>query len=210
MEREAAVKAILEKIKVENDGKHIDFVIPGYTAKKLIAYQSIREDLILCTETIPKLIESTDEVITLSLYHTLIILYGKCFSDAKFSKSPRLESSECFSAQETELLQTHNEIIHLRHNFTAHRGSTQNEIGFAYLKINIDDFSRQVRVKQIKRRMPKTEELPRYIKLFKHLISIVESKFEKEANKVCGHLLADYTPGELSMFKIAGPIMEQK
>lgn len=210
MDKETTIKAIIEKIKLENDGNHIDFVIPGYAAKRLVAYQSMREDILLCKESLSRIMGGFDEVVTLSLYHTFIILYGKCFVKPTHIKSPKLETKDCFTENDAELFQVHKEIIELRHNYTAHRGSTENEIGFAFLKLNIEDLTRHVRVKQIKRRMPKTEDLPKYLKLFDHLIGIVESKFQREANKVWDQMLEQFKPEELAMFKIAEPTIETK
>ena len=209
MDKLAAVTSFLDKIKAENDGKHIDFVLPGYAAKRLIAYQSMREDILLCLNCIERLHSKNDEVITLTLYHTMIILYGKCFSDAASSKSPKLEIKDCFPDATSQLFLTHKDIIDLRHNFTAHRGSTENEMSFAYLKLNIEDNSRQVKVKQLKRRMPKAADFPNYHNLFSHIRQIIEDKFLKEANKVWTHMLENYAPEELARLKIAGPTKGQ-
>ncbi len=209
MDKKIAVKAILEKIKNENDGQHIDYMVPGYTSKKLKTYQSMRGDLIICRDATVRLIaEKFDHTITTSLYHTIIVLYGKCFTDASSSKSPKLEIKDCFDENNEELYIIHKDIIDLRNNFAAHRGSTEHEVGLAYLKLNIKDFSRQVRVKQLKRRMPKDTDLPLYLKLFDHLIVLVEKKFEREGNKVWDHMLNEYTAEDLAMFKIAGPKVE--
>jgi len=206
MDKETAIKAILEKIQYENDGQYVDFAVPGYASKKLKAYQSMRGDLLLCKNAITKLTkEKFDDTITTSLYHTIIILYGKCFTDATSSKSPKLEIADCFDDKAPELLTTHKDIMELRHNFSAHRGSTENEIGIVYLKLNIKTFPRGANGKRLKRRMPKTEDLPKYLKLFEHIINIVEAKFEKEVKKVWEHMLKEYKPEHLAMLKIAGP-----
>lgn len=186
-------------------------MLPGYIGKKLKGYQSMREDLILCKNAANYLLNHEfDHVITTSLYHSLIILYGKCYTDASTSKSPKLEIKDCFTESENALLNIHKEIMHLRHNFVAHRGSTEHEISFPYLKLNIEDYSRQVRVKQVKRRMPSRADLKGYLDLFFHVISIIENKFEKEANKVWNHMLDKYSPEELAYFKIAGPTKKCK
>jgi len=78
------------------------------------------------------------------------------------------------------------------------------------MRMNVDSLSRQVRVKQLKRRMPKAEDFPRYVELFDHLIKVVEAKFQKEANKIADHLFEQFTPEQLALLKIAGPTTKTK
>jgi hypothetical protein len=206
MDKDKAIRAIFDGIKNRNDGENIDFAIPGYAAKKLVTYQSILGDLTLCRDATIKLTkEKLDHTTTISLFHTIIILYGKCFTDAKSSKSSKLEIKDCFDEKDNELLRTHKNILDIRHNFVAHRGNTEHEVGVAFLRLNIKDLSRQVRVEQIKRRMPELTELPMYVKLFDHIIAVVEKKFQKEANKVWDHMITAYKPEYLAMLIIARP-----
>jgi len=180
-------------------------MLPGYAGKKVIAYNSMRTDLILCKNAIAKLInEDHGEVVTASLFHTFIILYGKCFTDASSSKSPKLEISD-FNEKNEHLIVTHEEIMDMRHNFVAHRGSTEHEVGFAYLKLNINDYSRQVKVKQLKRGRPKKESLTDYEKLLNYLIEVCESKFYAAGVKAWKHMLKEYSPDMMAELKIAGP-----
>ena len=204
--KEEVLLYFLEKIKEENDGENIDFVLPGYVSRPLIAYQSIREDLLLCLNAAKKILEiNHDDLQVNSLWITIIILYGKCFTDATASKSSKLEIKDCFDSNHSELLKTHNDLMHLRHNFVAHRGSTENEYHFAYLRLNVISLTKQVKVKQIKRTKPSDQDISNYILLFNHLVAIVEKKFEKSASKVWGHMLENFTAEEISKFKISGP-----
>jgi hypothetical protein len=205
MELENAVKYFLEKIQQDNDGNHVDLAVPGYLAKPLITYQSMREDLTLCLNAVNLLVEPQEnQIVSTSLWHTFIILYGKCFTDASSSKSSKLEPKDCFS--EGGLLVIHERLMELRHNFVAHRGSTEHEFGFAYLTMNLQTYERQARVKQIKRHTPDSEEISNYITLVTNLIRVVESKFKRAAEKTWSHMLEKFTPEELGSFKIAGPI----
>ena len=82
MDQSVLVK-ILEKFREENVGNHIDYLLPGYQAQKLIGYQSMRQDLILCRNALLKLYKINLDVVTSScLYYTFIAFYGKCFTDA--------------------------------------------------------------------------------------------------------------------------------
>lgn len=205
MEEKKAIKIISEAIESENDNEHIDFMLPGYAGKRVIAYNSMRADLLLCKNSITKLInEDNDEVVTASLFHTVIILYGKFFTDASSSKSPKLELSD-FNEENKYLIDTHEEIMEMRNNFVAHRGNTEHEVGFAYLKLNINDYSRQVKVKQLKRGRPKKESLTDYEKLLDYLIDVCESKFYAAGVKAWKHMLKEYTPDMMAQLKIAGP-----
>ena len=47
MDNTSVLEELIEKVRQENDGTHFDFVLPGYASKKLIGYQSMRQDLIL-------------------------------------------------------------------------------------------------------------------------------------------------------------------
>lgn len=208
---EKILKLFIEQIKDGNDGKHVDIMVPGYASKRVKAYQSMRADLILIRDATNLLRDNNyDHVITSSLYHTIIILYGKCFTDATFSKYPKLEEKDCFDEKHSHLFEAHKSIMELRHNFAAHRGSTEHEMAFAYLKLNIKDLSKQVGVKQLKRMMPKEEDLPLYLELFEYLIDVVEKKFEIAANKLWDHMVKEYSPERMAGLKIAGPTKREK
>ena len=210
MDEKEAIKKIIETIQQENDGEHIDYIIPGYAANKVIGYQSMRHDLMLCKDAIIKLLKDDhNETISSALFYTFIALYGKCFTDASSSKSPKFDRTD-FSKDHQHLLDTHNEIMDMRHNFVAHRGSTQHEIGFAYLKLNTKDYSRQVRVKQIKRTGPKPENLSKYIELLDYLIALSEKKFYDAGVKVWDHMLKEYPPDMMAGLKLSGPTQEEE
>ena len=198
---------IIEKIQSKNDGEHIEFALPNYIGKNLIAYQSMRGDILLCLDASQKLLSNNreyDDTIRGSLWRTIIALYGKCFIDATGSKSPKLEVKDC-AFDEPILLETHNKLLQLRHNFVAHRGETDQDIGVSYLKLRLSDLKRSVWVSQHKRNSPDNADLENYIFLFKHLINVVESKFEKLAEKAWDHMLRTYTIEQLALLKISGP-----
>jgi hypothetical protein len=200
------VEAIVQKIIDDNDGQHWDFVVPGYAGKRIVAYQSMREDLLLCLD--PAKILQTEKLhptITSSLHYAIVSLYWKCFSDATNAKYPKLETKDCFNNDDQELLITHKLLIELRNTLAAHRDDSEYDVGVAYLKPHIQDGSRQIRVKQRKKRKPTSSQLTDYINLFEHIIKVVEEHFEKAGKKVWDHMIKDFTPKELSMLRIAGP-----
>lgn len=206
MKKEEIIKRIAAEIEIENDGKYIDFVVPGYAGRQFAGYHSMRADLLLCKSAAEQLLKSDlDNTIKASLWFTTIILYGKCFTDASSAKYPKLEPKDIFPSDRPKLLETHNSLMHLRHNLVAHRGSTEHEINFVYLKLNIENLSQQVKIKWVRRHRPTDEELKDYVDLIKHLIKTVEEKLFKVADKIWTHLIKNFSPDELSKFKIAGP-----
>jgi hypothetical protein len=209
MDREETLKYLIDRIRADNDGKHVDYAVPGFLSKKLKTYQSMREEILFCHTAANYLLTGhLDKPMTISFFHSMIILYGKCFTDAQSSKSAKLEIKDCFATSEAELLKTHEEIMHTRHNFVAHRGITNHEVSLPYLKLNVKDLSRQVKVKQIRRIAPTKENLIKYIQLFEHIIKVVEKNFEREGNKIWGFMLANFTNEQLSHFIIVSPKSE--
>lgn len=207
MKKEEKIKLIFERIKQDNDGIHIDFLIPDYASKKLKAVQSMINDIKICTLAANKLLdEDYDTIVSTSLHNTIIILYGKCFTDSSKAKLTKLEPKDCFDSESMGLIETHGYLMDLRHNFVAHRGNSDHEASLAYLKLNSKNYSRQIRVRQIKLGKPKSSKLKLYLILFEHIMEVLNKMFRKESSKVFDHLLQEYKPEELAKLKIAGPI----
>lgn len=204
MSQEDNLRRIIEVIREENDGHHIDFVVPGYAATKVIAYQGIRQDLIFCKKYVKRLFIENDPLVSSSLLYSFLVLYARCFTD---SSSCKLEAAD-FSEDYNHLLNIHKEIMDMRHNFVAHRGETEHETGLAFLKLNIQDYSRRVVVKQIKRVFPVREQLVQYSELLDFLTKVAENKFKKAGEKVWKHMLQEYTAEDMALMKIAGPKAE--
>jgi hypothetical protein len=206
MDKKQAIEKIVELIQNEKDGNYVDFALPGYAAKKIIGYQSMRQDLLLCRESLLKLLsQEFDETISSCLYYTFIALYGKCFTKPSYSKYPKLEEDIFEKDDYGHLYDTHKQIMEFRHNFIAHRGSTQNEFALAYLRLDVRNLGRHVYVKQLKRNRPTKENLPQYLELLDYLTSIVEKKFYEAGVKVWTHILKSYPPELFAELKLAGP-----
>lgn len=175
------------------------YVIPDHLAKPLLNYQSIRHDLIFSRDAAIKLmVPDLDQTTMASLWHTIIVLYGKCFVST--GQSTKLESSNCFSGKNEAFLKTHEELMNLRHNFVAHRGRTIHEFAIAYIKIDPDKDESEIKIEQLKRNRPNKSELESYVKLFDHLITWTEHKIRTVGNKVVKKLHETTNPNEL--FKI--------
>ena len=196
----------MDLIQRENDGEHIDFILPGYAGRPIVGYQSMREDIILCVESAKRFLDYiNDETMSLCILHTIVVLYGKCFTNSQ--KYPRLDPNVCFTLENQSFRVLHEEIMKLRHNLSAHRGITDYDMGFPYLKLNINDMSRQVKVCQLKRNRPKAHRIEQYIALFEFLIQYIEGRFKEAGEKTWDHMLKNYTAEQLAFLKIAGPII---
>ena len=209
MGTEDNIRRIVDDIKNENDGEHLDLIIPGYSANKVIGYQGIRQDLNLCKEYVSSLInEKHSSTIASSLLYSFVALYGRCFTDGSSSNSPKLEKSD-FNKEQSSLLELHEELMAMRHNLVAHRGTTDHETGFAYIKLNTKDLSVQVRVKQVKRVFPEQTKLNSYLALLDHLINAAETKFERAGTRAWKHIREEYTGEMFAQLKISGPTKEE-
>ncbi|EPN8550553.1 hypothetical protein AB6D65_18480 [Vibrio alginolyticus] len=72
-----------------------------------------------------------------SLYISLVVTYGKCFTQAK-GRKVKLELSEMFSKEEIELKELHLELMEQRHQYVAHAGVTLHEKAQAILILHPD------------------------------------------------------------------------
>jgi hypothetical protein len=188
---------ILKKIQVNNNGETIEFVIPKILSKKIVAYQSLREDLIFCRNAIELLNNKELEVTyKMSLYYSFIAIYGKCFTDASKSKSPQLEVSD-FGTLISKFDKLHNEIMNMRHNYISHRGLSEDDFGVGIFSLNKKTLAQRIYVNQIKRKSFDIEKIEQIKELIDTLIKISESKFQKASLKVKKHLLG-LNPEELS------------
>jgi hypothetical protein len=177
---------LIKKI-VSEYGKDNNVVaIPGFLSKSFIAYCSMREDILLSLKYIEHLRTiPTDNVIKSALNYALISNYGKCFTDATKSKSPKLEPSKIFENQ-NEFLSIHDFLMELRHKFIAHRGTTDSEAEIAVLLFPIGkpEKDSQIRFKQLKDISFKEEKIIEIEKLLNFVLSVLEKKIKKSSEKI--------------------------
>lgn len=183
------INKLLEKIKKENTDSY-NYVIPNFISKKLVDYHSIRNDLLHVIRATQILIErkdNEDPIVKACIWHSIIITYGKCFTDASISKRTKLEINSAITDNEIEFKRIHDKLIHLRHNFIAHRGDNEYEISIAFLKIpknNNDNFeTSNYKIKSLTRFNPSVVELRSYILLFDSIKNHVERKMQKQGEK---------------------------
>jgi hypothetical protein len=125
-------------------------------------------------------------------------------TDASGSQYPKFDEKD-FIGQKEHLLDSHKELMLLRHQFVAHRGDNINEISLAYLRFNVSSGKIGVSVKRVQRNKPIIENLPKYLELIDFLIALAENRFEAAATKLWRHMIKKYTPEMLSCLVIAAP-----
>lgn len=206
-EKEKVILKLLEKIQRENP-KTLNYVVPGYLSKKLKSYMLIREDLLFISYLTDKLIKartqkSSDERINSALWYSIIVIYGKCFTENKAGLS-KLEKS-ILDNEEIDSTELSEKLIELRHSFIAHRDDTDKEQAIVVMKIPIEgDVGDETEylIKSTKVLSPEINELELYQKLFKLLINKVSEKIQKQAQKVHSNLIATFTPTQMNKFLI--------
>ena len=189
---------MIKSAKTKYSGDNLVLAIPRIFSKSFTSYCSIREDLLMIKKYLEKLEIEKDIIITSALTYSLISMYGKCFTDATQSKSPKLEPEKIFE-ENSNHLNTHNFLIDLRHNFIAHRGDTQNEVEAAYLLIPKQQGDPHVKYEQRKRMNLDIEKRKETLLLVDYLLPKVEEKIQKAGQKAYSSLLKHFTPKELSI-----------
>lgn len=177
-------KYLIKKAQVAFADKHIVMVVPKFIAKSFHSYCSMKEDLKLVKKQIKLLSNNSNgKEVNAALIHSIIALYGKCFTDASSGKAPKLETTQIF--QDADLIKTHEFLINLRHHFLAHRGETDSEIEAAFFLITKDEptesYVQFMREKQIKFSKKQREDI---LKLLDFIDKILDMKISKAAKRV--------------------------
>lgn len=204
--RKEKLAYLIKKAVAEYGGDNNVVAIPGFLSTAFIAYCAMREDILLSLKYIEHLRTiPTDAVIKSALNYTLISNYGKCFTDATKSKSPKLEPSKIFKNNE-DLLKTHLFLMELRHKFIAHRGKTNSEAGIAFMVFPVGrpEENAQIRFKQLKDVSFEDHKMFEIQKLLKFILSILEIKIEKSSNKIYKGFFQLFTEEEISVMIMNG------
>lgn len=191
--------ALIKQAQTQYSDHYFVIAVPGFLGKKFVGYCSMKEDLELLLEYIKVLRTKPSEVINSALSYSLISLYGKCFTDASKSNYPKLEANQLFE-KESSHADTHAYLMQLRHQFIAHRGETESEVGISYILIPKNDSldRSQVRFSQLKQISFTETDLERIEPLVKYLIDELLKKIQKNGQKVHDGILKLFTPEELT------------
>ena len=183
---------------------HLVLAIPGFMSKKFIAYCAMKEDMELILEYINLLRAKPNNLVESALSYSLISLYGKCFTDASKNSFPKLETN--VFAEEVNLLETHNYLMDLRHQFIAHRGDTESEIGISYMIIPKEkgDTQTQIRFAQVKQKSFSNEDLDKFEKQMKFIHEWLMKKIQKTGQKLHDGYLNIFSPEEIVKMLVNG------
>lgn len=190
---------LLKQAQNEFTENYLVLAIPGFLTKKFVAYCSMKEDIELITKYINLLRKEEDHIIKSSLSYAMISLYGKCFTDASKNSYPKLEPNDIFKNQ-LEFQRIHNYLIDLRHQFIAHRGETESEIGIAFMIIpkNEDVDKTQLRFSQLKQNSFSKENLDKFENLMNFIHENLMEKIQKSGQKLHERYLKMFKPKEIT------------
>lgn len=191
---------LLKNAQAEYSAENLVIAIPGFASKKFIAYCAMKEDLELLLKYIDILKEKPDQTIQSALTFSTISLYGKCFTDASKNSYPKLEPSDLFK-DDDDYADTHEILMDLRHQFIAHRGETEKEIGIAFMLVpkGKPEDSSQIRFSQLKQTAFNDDELEKIQKLIIYVIERLVEKIQTSGQKLHDGLMKMFTAEELAM-----------
>lgn len=188
---------LIKNAQQEFSQDYLVLAMPGFLTKKFIAYCAMNEDMELILKYIILLKEKPDNVLESALTYSIISLYGKCFTDASKNKFPKLEAN-IFEGY-MSLIQTHEYLMDLRHQFIAHRGETESEIGIAYMIIpkEIGNTDTQVRFSQVKQKSFSADDLNRFEIQANFIKELLLTKIQKAGQKLHDGYLNLFEPQQI-------------
>jgi hypothetical protein len=177
------------------------YVMPVDLSKKLKSFMLIREDLTFIldiTEQLKFLKESADSNTTLelALWQSILITYGKCFTENKAGFS-KLEKSQ-FEQHDIKYQLLHQYLMELRHSYIAHRDDTVHEQAMVFIKVSktgymLDGDTEDIIIAR-KLASPRVSDLKSLIELLNLLITEATIKIQKNGDKAHNAFLKKYTP----------------
>ncbi|MCG9972768.1 hypothetical protein [Christiangramia crocea] len=200
MKREIREKLLLADLPEQTEGDYINLKIPEHLEPRCLGYANMFADLEICSNALDKLEKSEDEIITNALFTTIIISYGRCFTDSSSSKTPKLEDKIFKNNPDLENL--HKDLMEMRHNFIAHRGFSDHSVGKAFLQISPSKMQGSIKVGHLFTNNFSVEELPRYKALFDFTMLEIRKKFSKAEKHIVQEIFKDLKPGDLKRLVI--------
>jgi hypothetical protein len=201
--KENALKYLLATLSNEKADDYVDFMLPGYLAEPIVAYGGMRSDLLYVIEMAKILLNSSlNETLRVSLWSSIVINYGRCFTNATSNNFPKLEPKDCFADDTKRFLELHNELMTLRHHYVAHRGENEYEAAFGYMRFFTKTGKTSVNIKQLKRNRPEYSQIREFISLFEYLIVVIENKFAKAGERAIKNLFKSFTVDEILALRV--------
>ncbi|TKC06672.1 hypothetical protein FA048_15825 [Pedobacter polaris] len=207
-EKEKATADIYKMLK-DKYPNSILYVMPEQLTKKLKSFMLIREDLSFVTQVTEQLISlkeshNPNDIIEFALWQSIIITYGKCFTDNKAGMS-KLEKS-LFEKYDKKYQEVHDHLMHLRHSYIAHRDDTVNEQAMVFIKVSktghmLDGDTENIIIAR-KLASPRVRDLKSLIELLQLLIEEADVKIQKNGDKAHNAFLKNYTREQAKSFLV--------
>lgn len=189
---------IVEQVNKRHPQYH-NVIVPTKDSQKYTNLYTIWEDILFCQYCITNLLKlkkekDSNSIYEFCLWYSLISLYGRCFTQPAHKTKTKLEVRDCFGENDSQLLNRHNKLMDLRHQFLAHRGETVLEQGILFLQIPKDKSNNipQFHVESVRAGSPIESELENYMELFNHLMLVVQNKLKKHAGKIEIKMMTDF------------------
>lgn len=207
-EKEKAIADIYNAART-NYPQNILYVMPVELSKKLKSFMLIREDLTFILNIAKELIslrESADSntAIELALWQSILITYGKCFTENKAGFS-KLEKS-LLETYDSKYQLMHEHLMEVRHSYIAHRGDTVHEQAMVFIKVsktgNMLDGDTEDIIIARKQASPRVSDLKSIIELLDLLIKEATIKIQKSGDKAHNAFLQKYTPRQAKSFLV--------
>lgn len=205
-------KALVDIYNVARDRypDHLLYIMPVDLSKKLKSFMLIREDLTFVLEITKKLIilkESADSnaAIELALWQSILITYGKCFTENKAGFS-KLEKSQ-LEQYGMKYQLVHEHLMELRHSYIAHRDDTVHEQAIVFIKVSktgymLDGDTEDIIIAR-KLASPRVIDLKSLIELLDLLITETTTKIQKNGDRAHNAFLKKYTPKQANSFLLS-------
>jgi len=185
------------------------YIMPVDLSKKLKSFMLIREDLTFVLDITKQLIslkESADPnaAIELALWQSILITYGKCFTENKAGFS-KLEKSQ-LEQHDKKYQLLHKHLMELRHSYIAHRDDTVHEQAIVFIKVSktghmLDGDTEDIIIAR-KLASPRVIDLKSLIDLLHLLITEATTKIQKNGEKAHNAFLKKYTPEQAKSFLV--------
>lgn len=185
------------------------YIMPVDLSKKLKSFMLIREDLTFVLDITKQLIslkESTDPnaAIELALWQSILITYGKCFTENKAGFS-KLEKSQ-LEQHDMKYQLLHEHLMELRHSYIAHRDDTVHEQAMVFIKVSktgymLDGDTEDIIIAR-KLASPRVIDLKSIIELLALLITEATTKIQKHGEKAHNAFLKKYPPEQAKSFLV--------
>ncbi|RZK59010.1 MAG: hypothetical protein EOO91_06405 [Pedobacter sp.] len=207
-EKEKATADIYNMLK-DKYPNNILYVMPEQLTKKLKSFMLIREDLSFVTQVTEQLISlkeslNPNDIIEFALWQSIIITYGKCFTDNKAGMS-KLEKS-LFEKYDKKYQEIHDHLMLLRHSYIAHRDDTVYEQAMVFIKVSktghmLDSDTEDIIIAR-KVASPRMRDLKSLIELLNLLIKEADVKIQKTGDKAHYAFLKNHTPKQANSFLV--------